>query len=69
MVAIKFSNQTSQIPDANFSGANLSSAELEGADFSYADLSGADLSGADLTNIKYNDETIWPESFELSVSR
>jgi len=31
-------------------------------------LSDADLSGADLTNIEYDNETIWAESFEPPVS-
>jgi len=35
----------------------------------HADLNGANLSEANLTNIKYDDETIWPEDFELPVSQ
>jgi uncharacterized protein YjbI with pentapeptide repeats len=39
-------------------------AGLEGAD-----LSGANLEGTHLTNLEYNDETIWPEDFELLDSK
>ena len=42
-------------PDANLSGANLS-----GADLSEADLTDANLSGA-----VWNDETVFPEGFEI----
>ena len=45
-------------------GANLSNANV-----SFCNMSGAILEGADLTDIKYNDETIWPEGFEPPVSR
>ena len=42
-------------PDANLRDANLSG----------ADLSGADLSGADLSGAVWNDETVFPEGFEI----
>ena len=35
----------------------------------HADLNGANLSEANLTNIKYNDDTLWPEGFQPPVSK
>ena len=47
-------------PDANLRDANLSGADLSGADLSEADLTDANLSGA-----VWNDETVFPEGFEI----
>ena len=49
--------------------ADLEGSNLSGADLSGADLSGANLEDADLTNIKYNDDTIWPEGFDITKWR
>lgn len=50
---------------ANLRGANLSGADLSGAQLGWADLRGANLKDALLTNTRYNDETQWPDGFEL----
>ena len=57
-------------PGANLSGANLWRANLIRADLtdvclSEADLRGADLSGANLSGAVWNDETVFPEGFEI----
>jgi uncharacterized protein YjbI with pentapeptide repeats len=57
-----------KLRDANLRGANLSGADLRGAD-----LRGADLGGATLTRVKlraavFNDETTWPEDFDLDAA-
>jgi len=62
-------------PEANLRGADLRGANLSSADLSKANLSGADLSGADLSeadlskvNLRraiWNDETVFPEGFEI----
>ena len=57
-------------PRANLSGAELrwaylSSADLDGANLRGTKLSWADLSGADLSGAVWNDETVFPEGFEI----
>ena len=57
-------------PEANLTGANLRWANLVGADLKRANLSKADLSKADLTDANlsgavWNDETVFPEGFEI----
>jgi len=47
-------------PEANLRDANLTGANLSGASLSWADLIDADLSGA-----VWNDETVFPEGFEI----
>ena len=47
-------------PDANLSGAKLRWADLSEAKLSNADLTDANLSGA-----VWNDETVFPEGFEI----
>ena len=51
--------------DANLRDANLSGADLSGADLSGADLSEADLTDANLSGAVWNDETVFPEGFEI----
>ena len=55
---------------ANLSNANLSSADLEGANLSNANLEWANLRDANLNNANlsgavWNDETVFPEGFEI----
>ena len=45
--------------------ANLRGADLRGANFSSADLSNADLTDANLSGAVWNDETVFPEGFEI----
>ena len=45
--------------------ANLSGADLSGADLSGAHLVGADLSKVNLRRAIWNDETVFPEGFEI----
>ena len=52
-------------PDANLSGAYLSDADLWRASLSEAKLNDADLRGADLSGAVWNDETVFPEGFEI----
>ena len=52
------------LSDSNMTDAILSGANLHGANLRYYNLSNTVLDNANLTNIKYNDETIWPENFE-----
>ena len=47
-------------PRADLEGANLRGANLNSADLSEADLTEANLSGA-----VWNDETVFPEGFEI----
>ena len=47
-------------PEANLRDANLYRANLSGASLSWADLIDADLSGA-----VWNDETVFPEGFDI----
>lgn len=54
---------------ANLRGADLRKADLHGANLSQAKLSGADLRGANLNDIRWNDQTIWPDGFVPSPSR
>ena len=49
--------------------ADLTNADLSGANLRGADLSGAVLDEADLTDIKYNDETVFPGGFEPPDSK
>ena len=56
--------------DANLSQANLVYADLSGADLrdanlEWANLSGANLVGANLSGAVWNDETVFPEGFEI----
>ena len=50
---------------ADLSGVDLTNSNLEGASLSEASLSGADLSGANLKGAVWNEETIFPEGFEI----
>jgi len=57
-------------PRANLSQANLVYADLSGADLrdanlEWANLSGANLVGANLSGAVWNDETVFPEGFEI----
>ena len=57
-------------PRANLSKAHLVGADLRGANLSkanlvHADLSGADLADANLSGAVWNDETVFPEGFEI----
>ena len=57
-------------PEANLNGADLRGADLGGADLSKANLSGADLSKVSLTDVYlegavWNDNTVFPEGFEI----
>ena len=45
--------------------ADLDGAYLRGASLRGANLSGADLSGADLSGAVWNDDTVFPEGFEI----
>ena len=47
-------------PETNLSGADLNSANLKGAD-----LSEVDLSKVNLRRAIWNDETVFPEGFEI----
>ena len=61
--------------NANLRGANLVHADLRGADLGGADLSKANLRGADLSKVSltdvylegavWNDNTVFPEGFEI----
>ena len=52
------------LSDSNMTEAILSGANLTNANVSFCNLSNTVLDNADLTDIKYNDETIWPEGFQ-----
>ena len=52
-------------PDANLRGANLRDTNLSGADLREANLRGTNLSDADLSGAVWNDETVFPEGFEI----
>ena len=52
-------------PRANLSKAHLVGADLRGANLVHADLSGADLADANLSGAVWNDETVFPEGFEI----
>ena len=52
-------------PEANLSSADLEGADLWRANLRGADLSKADLSGAYLRGAVWNDETVFPEGFEI----
>lgn len=52
---------------ANLSFADLSRADLSEADLSDSNLEGANLDGATLEGILYNDKTIFPRGFSLSL--
>ena len=52
-------------PGANLSGANLRGANLSKANLVHADLSGTDLADANLSGAVWNDETVFPEGFEI----
>ena len=59
---------------SRFRNTNLRQANLSGSDFSHADLCGADMSSADLTDVifdetKYDEQTRFPEGFEVSAGR
>jgi uncharacterized protein YjbI with pentapeptide repeats len=43
----------------------MNSAGLSSANLSKADLSGADLTDANLSGAVWNDETVFPEGFEI----
>ena len=52
---------------ANLRGANLQRADLSDAHLGWADLRDADLTDAILTRTRYNDETQWPEGFDVGM--
>ena len=57
-------------PEANLRDVNLSEADLGGtnlnsAGLSSANLNSADLGGADLSETVWDDETVFPEGFEI----
>ena len=52
-------------PGANLSGADLSDTNLNDANLWRADLRGTNLSDADLSGAVWNDETVFPEGFEI----
>ena len=45
--------------------SNVRGADLSGADLSEARLRGADLTDANLSGAVWNDETVFPEGFEI----
>ena len=51
---------------ADLYDADLSGANLRGANLSGANLRSANLAGANLTNIKYDENTVWPQGFVLA---
>ena len=51
------------LTNSDLTEANLSHAKLGGAD-----LTGADLAGADLMAAQYDDDTKWPEGFDVGAS-
>ena len=53
------------LTDVCLSKANLTGADLTGADLSKANLSEADLSKVNLIRAIWNDETVFPEGFEI----
>ena len=50
---------------AYLNGADLSGADLRDAELSKANLSGANLNNANLSGAVWNDETVFPEGFEI----
>ena len=52
-------------PRADLEGANLRGANLRGANLNSADLSGARLREANLSGAVWNDDTVFPEGFEI----
>ena len=50
---------------ADLSGVDLSNANLRDANLEWANLSGADLADANLSGAVWNDETVFPEGFEI----
>ena len=52
-------------PEASLRDANLSGADLSGADLNRANLSNADLREANLSGAVWNDETVFPEGFDI----
>ena len=53
-------------PRANLSKAHLVGADLRGANLSKASLRGANLIRTNLSGAVWNDETVFPEGFEIS---
>ncbi|MEE9318918.1 MAG: pentapeptide repeat-containing protein [Granulosicoccus sp.] len=58
--------------EVDLSGANLRGADFTGAAFTRVDLSGADLTGANLSDIRsesiwYDDKTVFPEGFDITM--
>ena len=52
-------------PEANLSGADLADAYLDEVNLMDTNLSEADLTDANLSGAIWNDETIFPEGFEI----
>ena len=50
---------------ADLDGAYLRGTNLSGASLSEADLRGTNLNSADLSGAVWNDETVFPEGFEI----
>ena len=54
------------LSSANLNGANLNSANLSSANLNGTTLDGATLDGANLNGVRYDDQTVFPEGFDLS---
>ena len=52
-------------PEANLSEANLVGADLKRANLSNANLRDANLEWANLSGAVWNDDTVFPEGFEI----
>ena len=52
-------------PEANLRDANLIRADLTDVCLSEADLRGTNLNSANLSGAVWNDETVFPEGFEI----
>jgi uncharacterized protein YjbI with pentapeptide repeats len=62
--------QKMNLEDSNFEGSIMHNAYFYGADLRWSylantDLRWADLSGADLRGLTWDDNTIWPDGYEL----
>jgi uncharacterized protein YjbI with pentapeptide repeats len=57
----------SHYQSTDFSDVDFGNANLENADLRQAIFTGANFSGANLSGVIYDDSTIWPEGFNLSL--
>lgn len=55
----------SDFSGSDFSGSDLSGAQLTCSDLSGANLTGCTITGAKFTRVKYDENTLWPEGFDL----